>query len=54
MTNKHKHLIPSIVNKLRESGEDFELLSIQETAANAEWIENNFPISLTFHFLIDV
>ena len=44
MTNKYKPLIPSIVEKLRRAEEDFELLSIQDTTANTEWLENNFPI----------
>ena len=45
MINKYKPIIPSIVNDLRESGETFELLTAQESTLNAEWIENNFPIT---------
>lgn len=44
MTNKYSPQIPSIVEELRRAGEDFELLSSQDTTANTEWLENNFPI----------
>ena len=45
MTNKYESQIPSIVEKLRSAGEDFELLTIRDTTANTEWLENNFPIA---------
>ena len=45
MTRKYEPIIPSIVEELRRAEEDFELLSIQDTAANTEWLENNFPIA---------
>ena len=45
MTYKYELQVPSIVDTLRESGETFELLSIQDTTANTEWIKNNFPIA---------
>lgn len=45
MTNKYEPIVPSIVNDLRESGETFELLSSQDSNLNADWIENNFPIT---------
>ena len=45
MTNKYEPQIPSIAKKLRSEGEDFELLTIIDTTANTEWLENNFPIA---------
>lgn len=45
MNNRYKPLIPSIVEELRESEEDFKLLTIQDTTANTEWLKNNFPIA---------
>ena len=45
MTNKYKPQIPSIVEELRSAKENFELLTIQDTTANTEWLKNNFPIA---------
>ena len=47
MTYKYEPQIPSIINNLQESGETFELLSSQDSNLNADWIENNFPISFS-------
>ena len=44
MTNRHKPQIPYVVEELRNAEADFVLLTIQDAAANTEWIENNFPI----------
>lgn len=45
MKNKYEPQIPFIVEQLRQSGEDFELLTIQDTEANTEWLKSNFPIA---------
>ncbi|MEM8718337.1 MAG: hypothetical protein AAGE84_03375 [Cyanobacteria bacterium P01_G01_bin.39] len=45
MINKYKPQIPYFVEQLRQSGEDFELLTIQDLEANTEWLESNFPIT---------
>ena len=44
MTNRYKPQIPHVVEELRGAEEDFVLLTIRDTTANTEWIENNFPI----------
>jgi hypothetical protein len=45
MTNKYEPQTPSIVEQLRRTGETFELLTIQDTAANTQWLKSNFPIA---------
>ena len=45
MINKYEPQIPSIVEQLRRAGEEFELLTIQNTAANTQWLKSNFPIA---------
>lgn len=45
MTSRHKPIIPDIVNYLRQSEEQFELLSSQDNSENADWLEDNFPIT---------
>ena len=45
MINKHKPKIPSIINKLQQSKESFNLLTKQDSLYNTEWLENNFPIA---------
>ena len=44
MTNRYKPQIPHVVEELRGAGADFELLTIQDTTANFEWLKKNFPI----------
>ena len=44
MNSRYKPQIPCIVEVLGNAGEDFELLSIDDTTANTEWLKNNFPI----------
>ena len=48
MINKYEPQIPSIVEQLRLAGETFELLTIQDTAANTQWLESNFPIAFAW------
>ena len=45
MINKYEPQIPLIVEQLRQSEENFELLTSQDTEANTEWLKSNFPIA---------
>ncbi|MEL6442582.1 MAG: hypothetical protein AAFQ80_25495 [Cyanobacteria bacterium J06621_8] len=46
MKSKYEPQIPYLFDQLQQSGEDFELLTIQDLEANTEWLKSNFPIAI--------
>lgn len=43
---KYEPQIPYVVEQLQQSGEDFELLTIQDLETNTQWLKTNFPIAI--------